>query len=36
MPALHLTGCAPIPLAHYRKAIGLLNKLVKYTCDLFL
>lgn len=25
MPALNLTGCAPIPLAHYLKALGILR-----------
>lgn len=25
MPALNLTGCAPVPLAHYLKALGILR-----------
>ncbi|MBA2433677.1 MAG: type I-U CRISPR-associated protein Csx17 [Chthoniobacterales bacterium] len=32
MPSLILTGCAPVPIAHYLKALGIL-RLVSEQCD---
>ena len=29
----HLTGCSPVPLAHYLKALGILRLIVEQRAD---